>query len=265
MSFITHLVLPDIQAKCAPDGTMVPMQHLVAAGRLIMDVRPEVIVVIGDLWDMPSLSSYDKGKKSAEGRRYKLDIQAGKLALDVLLAPLKKWQERTKVSHRKLYNPRLVFMMGNHENRINRAQELDPYMADTISTKDLGLEERGFEVHEFLEVVKIDGVNYSHYFPNSNSPFPIGRAHLIMNKRYQSCTCGHIQILDYFVSPTLVRQKRIHCIIAGSFYMHDEDYRLGQGNQNWRGLIVKRNVNEGDYSPEFVSIDDLIKRYNRDE
>lgn len=260
-----HIVIPDIQAKYVSEygkrDKLVPMKHLMAAGQLIVDEKPDVVIVMGDVFDMPSLSSYDKGKKGFEGRRYKKDIEAGKIAISTLLAALRIHNRNMADLHRARYYPRLVFLLGNHEDRITRAIDSDAFLDGTISLDDLGLQEAGFEVHPFLDVVSIDGVNYSHFFPSTLSPHPIGRAHLIMNKRYQSCTCGHIQILDYFVSNTLVNKRRLHCLIAGSFYMHKEEYRKGQSNENWAGLIIKENVVNGEYSPTFLSITDLLARY----
>jgi len=60
-----HFILPDCQVKPG-----VPLNHLEWAGRFVVDKRPEVVVCLGDFADMPSLSSYDVGKKSFEGRRY---------------------------------------------------------------------------------------------------------------------------------------------------------------------------------------------------
>ena len=73
-----HLFLPDVQAK---EG--VPLQHLEAAGNYIVKKQPEVIVCIGDFADMPSMSSYDVGKKSFEGRMYTKDVEASRKAMDI--------------------------------------------------------------------------------------------------------------------------------------------------------------------------------------
>ena len=77
-------VIPDTQVK--PD---VPLDHLLYAGRYIASKKPDVIVMIGDWGDMESLCSYDKGKASFEGRRYKKDIDAGNLAMDLFLQPIR--------------------------------------------------------------------------------------------------------------------------------------------------------------------------------
>ena len=48
---------------------------------------------LGDHWDMASLSSYDKGKRAFENRRYKKDIEAGNVALDLFEETLKKYSK----------------------------------------------------------------------------------------------------------------------------------------------------------------------------
>ena len=55
-------------------------------------------------------------------------------------------------------------------------------------------------------------------------------------------------------------QTQIGCV-AGSFYQHNEDYRGPQAASEWRGLVVKHEVANGDYDPMFVSLDFLRKRY----
>ena len=59
-----HLVIPDVQAKPG-----VPLEHLDWLGQYIVAKKPDVVVCLGDFADMESLSSYDVGKRSYEGRR----------------------------------------------------------------------------------------------------------------------------------------------------------------------------------------------------
>ena len=49
---IKHLVIPDTQVK--PDFHI---EHLEWAGQYAVDKKPDVIVHLGDHWDMPSLST----------------------------------------------------------------------------------------------------------------------------------------------------------------------------------------------------------------
>lgn len=83
------LLIADTQTK---EGQEWP--HLAKLGDFIVRRRPDVIVHIGDHWDMPSLSSYDRGTRKAEGKRVYQDIAAGNAAMDVLLHDLKKLQAR---------------------------------------------------------------------------------------------------------------------------------------------------------------------------
>ena len=125
-------IIPDTQVK--PD---VPLDHLLYAGKYIADKKPDVIVHLGDHWDMESLCSYDKGKKSFEGRRYKKDVDAGNLAMDLFLQPIKAEKERLKVNKKKQWKPRMVFTIGNHEQRIERCIENDAVLEDCIGYSDL--------------------------------------------------------------------------------------------------------------------------------
>ena len=84
-----HLVIPDTQVKPGDRA-----DHLRWAGEYAAEKKPDVIVHIGDHWDMPSLSSYDVGKKSFEGRRYVNDVEAGINAMHKFLEPIQREQER---------------------------------------------------------------------------------------------------------------------------------------------------------------------------
>jgi len=59
------VVIPDTQVKPGIDYT-----YLSFIGKYLVDKKPDIVVHLGDHWDMPSLSSYDIGKKTFEGRRY---------------------------------------------------------------------------------------------------------------------------------------------------------------------------------------------------
>jgi hypothetical protein len=256
----SHLIIPDCQVH---EG--VNTNHLTHIGKYIVEKKPSVVVCLGDFADMPCLSSYDKGTKSFEGRRYWKDIKSARDAMDKLLKPIREHNLTLKRGKRKQYTPRMVMLLGNHENRINRAIDADAILEDTISTEDLGYEENGWEVHKFLETVDIDGVLYSHFFPRSAN----GR--VLQNRRgapsavtqvrreMQSCTSGHLQGISFDVYQT--GNRRLYGLIAGSCYTHEEDYLSPQGTAYWRGIVMKHEVQNGQYDPMFVSLDYLKRRY----
>ena len=256
----SHLIVPDVQVK---EG--VPTAHLTHLGKYMVDKQPEVVVCLGDFADLPSLSSYDKGRKCFEGRRYWKDIDAARKAMDKLMKPLHDYNRKRAKGKHKQYNPRLVMLLGNHENRINRAVEAESILECTISTDDLRYKEAGWEVHNFLEVVEIDGIRYSHFFPRSASGRVMQSTRGAPNAATQvrremgSCTSGHLQGLDFSIYQT--GKQRFYGLIAGSCYTHDEDYLTPQGTQYWRGIIMKHEVKDGEYDPMFVSLDYLKRRY----
>lgn len=249
------LVIPDTQCKPGDD-----FEYLNKIGRYIVDKQPDVVVQIGDFADMPSLSSYDQGKKSFEGRRYTNDIDASRQAMDALLQPLQEFNQNAAKNHKQRYKPRLVLTLGNHEDRINRAINNDAKLEGLISTNDLRYEEYGWEVYPFLDVVVIDGVAFSHYFTSGTMGRPATSAAAQLNKKHMSCIAGHQQGLQ-IATGHRADGKRLTSIIAGSCYEHDEDYMGPQGNKHWRGLLVLHEVNNGEFDLMPVSLNYINKKY----
>lgn len=178
----THLIIPDCQVK---EG--VPTEHLEWVGKYIALKRPDVIVCIGDFADMESLSLYDKGKKIFEGRTYAGDIQAARRAMKLLVDQFR---------HIPGYNPRMILLIGNHEYRIIRACEIDRELSGTFKMADLGYESFGWEVYPFLDIVKVDGIEYSHYFTSGVMGRPVSSAAVLLRERQGSAIMGHVQYTD---------------------------------------------------------------------
>jgi hypothetical protein len=209
---------------------------------------------------MPSLSTHDKaGSKYFEGKRYKDDIKAAKEGMVKLLAPLRSLQKSQKESKHKIYRPRMVLTLGNHENRINRAVGNNPMLEGVIGVEDLGYN-KDWEVHDFLHPMFINGVGFCHYFPVGIMGRPASSANVLVNKLHQSCIAGHQQ------GKQVAYGKRadgtpICGIIAGSYYLHDEDYMDSLSNRHWRGLVVLNEVENGAFDEMFLSMNYLKKKY----
>lgn len=250
-----HLVIPDVQAKPG-----VPLEHLDWLGQYIVAKKPDVVVCLGDFADMESLSSYDIGKRSYEGRRYKADIETAHVGMQKLLGPMHEFNAKAKKNHERLYNPRLVLTLGNHEDRITRAIDSDAKLDGLMGLNDLGYEHFGWEVYPFLQPVTIDGIVYSHYFSSGLMGRPIGRASLLLTKKHMSCIAGHQQGRDIAYGQR-ADGKTITAIICGSFYQHEEDYLNIQTNNHWRGIYVLHEVIDGEYDEMAVSIGYLQRKY----
>ncbi len=251
-SGITHLFIPDTQVK--PDD---PIDHLASLGRYLVHRRPDTIIMAGDWSDMPSLSYYDKGTKAAEGVRYADDVNASHEAMEALLAPLLKVRRR--------YKPRMILTLGNHENRITKYVNANAAFDGKLSLEDLPYDK--WEVYPFLQPVQVDGILYSHFFPQgpdgqvfqNTRGAPSAKAQV--QRLLQSSTAGHKPGLNHHIHQSWLRQQ--HGLIAGSFYQHEESYLSPQGTAYWRGVVVKHDVDKGAYSPMFVSMDYLLRRFSR--
>lgn len=242
----THLIISDGQVKPGTD-----LDHWFSLGKLACNVRPDVIINIGDFWDMPSLSSWDKGKMAAENRRYEADIDAGNEAMEAFLSPLIKQKKKL---------PEMHFTLGNHENRIERYVESNPVLEGKLSYNDLNLSR--WHVHDFLKPVSIDGVSYAHYFYNPHTGKP--HSGTIQNKLKSigcSFTQGHLQALEW-TRKELANGKTIMGMVTGAYYQHDETYKGPQGNHHWRGVVVKRNVTDGQYDFETWNIKRVLREFN---
>jgi len=246
--------IPDTQIR--PE---VPTPHIDWLGDYVTSIRPDVIVIAGDWWDMASLSSHDVGLPM-EGRRYKDDLESGNEAFRRFCAPIEAEQARLAANKKRLWKPRKIYLKGNHEIRADRVASEDPKLFGTIGSDDCDV--RDFERFQFLERVWEQGVVFSHYFQNPHSSRPIGgNIENMLTKVGNSFVMGHVQGYAHG-SKDLACGKTVHGIRAGSCYLHREEYRSNQGQKHWRGLIrLEECDGEGGFSFMDVTLDFLSRRY----
>jgi hypothetical protein len=249
----SHLIIPDAHAN--PDFNNKRFEWL---GQLIKDLKPDVVVNLGDGADMASLCSYDKGKKSFHGRTYKRDINSFTDSQHRLWEPLKKLKKRL---------PQSYYLIGNHEQRILRATELSPELEGTVSVDDLELGEWYDYVVPYdgntPGTVEIDGVHYAHYFISGVMGRPISGehpAHAILSKRLVSSTCGHLHLADYCIR-TDGSGSKVMGLLAGVYQDYRSDYAGGANDLWWKGVVYKTNVQNGAYDLQFISLDQLRNEY----
>lgn len=248
-----HIVVPDQHAH--PDHHNKRFELL---GRLINDVQPDAVINLGDGADMSSLSSYDKGTRGHEGKRYRKDIGA---AID---AQEKLWHFVDDSVFNSLSS---YYCIGNHEHRIVKATNAQAELEGTISTQDLQLDRWYDEVIEYNGgtpgVVKIDGINYAHFYPSGVMGRPVGGIHpaaSLLTKQFESCTAGHLHLLD-FSERTTVSGRKILGLMGGCFIEHFHEWAGGANDLWWSGVTIKRGVDNGVYDPEFISLKRLKEIY----
>jgi hypothetical protein len=177
-----------------------------------------------------------------------------------LLEPIETYNAAKRKKKEAQYKPRKVMLYGNHENRIERAVNLQANLEGVLSLGDLDYSGWGWETHPFLEVVVIDGVAYSHYFTTGIMGRPCTSANQQLTKKHMSCVAGHQQGKQIATAHT-ADGRQITSIIAGSCYEHNEDYLGPQGNKHWRGIIMLHEVVDGSFDEMFVSLSYLNQRY----
>ena len=243
----TILVIADTQAKSEEN-----LEYLLWIGHYIAEKQPDIIVHIGDHYDFPSLSSYDKGKSSSEGRRLYKDIEAGNTGFEYLNMAMKDIPD---------YNPRKVFCLGNHEHRLSRYVDDNPELIGTLGVDKLPFEKYGWEVHPFLKPVEIEGIYFVHYLANPFTGKPYsGSAANILSKVGKSFVVGHKQTLDISIRPTIDGSLQLG-IVNGACYDFSESYKGYQGNNHFRGLTVLHECSDGFGVPMFVSLEFMKDKY----
>lgn len=246
-----HLVIPDTQVQPGVD-----LAHFDWIGRYIADKRPNVIVHLGDHYDLPSLCVYDRDLDEVMGRRYAADLAAGDEAFARLSAP---WRSI------RGYRPRLLYTLGNHEERFVRLMGEQPKLRGALRAPGAYAAAHGWTVAPYLRPVVIHGVAYAHQFVRSSngrvtsSKWGAPNARTQVLREMRSCTAGHKPGLDFHIQPAGARS--LYGLIAGSCYRHAEDWMSPQGDRYWRGIVVKHEVHAGEYDAMFVSLRYLRRKY----
>lgn len=249
----TYLIIPDQHAHADFDNSRADW-----LAKAIIDLRPDVVVNMGDAADMPSLSSYDKGTRSFVGRSYRKDIDAHLEFQERMWEPVR----RTK---KKL--PYRVVLEGNHEHRVERALDLSPELVGTIGFKDYGFDTYYDDVVRYEGsnpgIIELDGILFAHYFISGISGRPTGGehpAHMLLAKVKQSAVAAHSHLWDFTTQFTQVG-KPWNGLIAGCYQDYDNDW-AGNTTRLWkRGITILRDVEAGGYDHQFININALKREY----
>jgi hypothetical protein len=235
----TILVIGD--AHFEPDQNMA---RATWAGRMIEDIQPDAVVVMGDWGEFGSLSHWDKGTIRMEGRRYREDIQACNQAIRLLEAEL------------STYSGEKHFITGNHEHRIVRAVESKPELHGFMGLDDLHWDKFGWKTHNFLAPAELQGVLFSHYFHPRGSNRAISGKHVCQNllgKLHVSCVVGHNHILDY-ARDVDARGFEIMALSVGCYFEEHHEWANQSNHHYWRGICLLHGAREGRFDLETFSM-----------
>lgn len=230
-------------------------------GDFIFDIKPDYVVDLGDGADMRSLNTYDtRYPESVVLQSYEQDINYYNDAQERL---------RWKFKAQKKKKPAWFGFEGNHENRIKKAISTDPRLEGTnygISFNHLNTNDWFTEYHEYSNsapaIYNYDGIDYAHFIAAGNYGTAMSGEHHAFNllkKRMRSVTVGHSHKRNVYFRD----DAKAIGLVAGCYKGAPESW-AGQANDEWAsGVVVKRNIDNGYYDFQWVSIEALEREYGR--
>lgn len=231
-------------------------------GKFLFDIKPDYVVDLGDFGDMKSLNSYDSRYPQAiVSQSYQADIEFYNDAQARLRQPFRSAKKRM---------PTWYGFEGNHENRLKKAIALDPRLEGDkygISFTHLDIDYWYDEYVEYQNggpgIRGIDGVLYAHYFSSGNMGQAMSgehHAYNLLRKLHSSATCGHSHKRNIFFKDDAYPKRSIG-LVAGCYKGGTEGW-AAQANNSWaKGVWVKREIDNGSYEPEWVSMERIKKVY----
>lgn len=234
------------------------------AGKFALKRQPDYIICLGDFAELGSLSKYDVGRVSAEGKRYCDDIASCKAALKRFNKPIDDYNNTHTRWKKKKYQPTKIMNLGNHEDRIFRAAAETPSLYGTLSIHDLGYAEAGWEQYPLAVPAVVEGIAFSHYFTSGVMGRPISginHARSLVTKGLTSCVVGHSHEADWCRTISAVG-KPIFSLVSGCFFDYEMDWTT-ENKRYWRGLTYLHDVEDGYGEVEFLNLETYLKvKYN---
>ena len=250
--------------SCGHSDPSVPNDRYSWLGDFLYDLKPDYVVDLGDGADMRSLNTFDTRSPSAiVSQSYQKDVEHYNDAMERM---------RWKFRHHKRKRPFYIGFEGNHEQRIKKAISHDPRLEGSkygISFGHLQTDHWFDEYHEYTNsapaLVNYDGVIYGHYVASGNYGTAMSTKHhgySLVEKLACSATVGHTHKFNYYYKGD-ARPNALHGLVVGCFKGAAEGW-AGQANQEWRkGLVVKREVSNGNYDLEWISLGRLEQEYGK--
>jgi hypothetical protein len=136
-----------------------------------------------------------------------------------------------------------------------------------ISFKHLQTKKWFDEYHEYEHgapaIHNYDGVDYAHFVGAGNFGRAISGVHHaygLLQKRYRSVSVGHSHKRGVYFKDD-VGSNGIIGTVVGCYKGAPESW-AGQANGEWwKGVLIKRNIQDGMYEPQWISLETLRRIY----
>lgn len=232
-------------------------RHMQWIGRYVAEKRPDNVVQIGDCFDMESCEFHSPpGSASHANRPSFLDeIEAGEEAFDLYHAEIGIGE----IPHDEI--------MGNHEYRVWRLEELAPNLAGTLT---LQLEQffarYRWRTTPYKHWLFLEGVGFTHV-PMSIMGKPIGGRYpenMIGNQSVHSIVFGHTHRWNHVTVPKIGINNAITITNLGSAMPHGYVAKYAEGATTGLtyGVVDMRLRGGRVESANFISHLELKERFS---
>ena len=264
----TILVIPDGHVDNEQD-----LSRWSFLGRLIVAHKPAVIVQLGDFVSINSLSHFDMNKKrKMEGKRFALEMEAGRTALDLLFDPMVAYNKKQVDQHKKKYEPEVIWIEGNHEARVGLYIDTNAQLEGQLELHlPHNLNYAGYPITTVVPYRKYimheTGIAFTHAPINAackpcTGKFALNRASEIFAT---SVVFGHLHrkesINVYRHGKGTAEENITQIFSAGCFFEHTDDYAKGAQNVYWRGVALLHVWEQGRFDITEISIRRLRRNY----
>lgn len=257
-----HLVIPDTHNYYGDKSKRV--EYL---GKYIADIQPEVIMIMGDWFDMHSINRFDKyGTLKKEGEKIAQDLRAGCHALSDLFKPTVVKNFELQAKKKKQYRPAVAFTEGNHEIRLATFLNENPILEGLLTPIEELVSENPHTPIEYIrygDFVEVDSILYTHILFNGGRPISgrvntCGDALRLVDKSVIFC---HTHRLEWKQLKRLGSNTLITALNGGCFIEDEPEYMFGSHPNWWTGVIKIFPDKQGGFDLETVSLAALRNTY----
>jgi hypothetical protein len=256
----TSMIIPDCHDK--PGSSK---ERFTKLGQLIVDRLPDRIVVMGDFSTCASLSHWDKNKRlTIEGKRYKEDVKSAKEAIKEIFGPLWTLQASQIEEEVLVYDPEIIWLLGNHEEWVRMYTVYNPAMSGYLDiVEDLELEKFCNQIVPYKKYIEIEGIIFSHV-PMNGGNIPVSGKHAIFRAQDQ---CSKSQVFAHTHRWEHISNQRhgdddiIQTLSVGYFDYEKEEYCEDAPLGWWAGITMLTHWKPGRFDCAQISLARLMEMY----
>jgi len=238
-------------------------------GDFIIKNKPDNIVQMGDFLTFDSISHFDLRKPlKQEGRRIKEELTTARAAYTIIQDAIQYVCYRDRCHKKKVYNPRRVWIEGNHEERAETFVQYHPQLEGLFDYKQaFNPMNDGWEIVPYREYADVEGILMTHA-PMNGMNKPVGGRHSLKNniRNHNASLCyGHSHAFGVESDGFFGSDSRNVAVNCGCFFDIKESipaYAQGSAlvSNWWAGIVLLKHWgDDGDFDVESISLERLMR------